>query len=699
VPGKTILRIFYGVTLLALALYVGQTGWAVFGAGADDFFNNWVYNGLVLSAAGSCLVRAVRVSEERAAWIALGLALVAWSVAEIIYSAYLAKMEWPPYPAISDAFWLAFYPLSFVALGLLVRSRMREFRASLWLDGVITALAVAALGAALVLQPVLETTEGSLAAVATDLAYPLGDLLLLAFVIAVVALTGWRPGRAWAFIGAGLAATAVADGVYLYQAAHGSYVEGTALDALWPASVLLVGYAAWQSGQPRGIQLEGMRMLAIPTLFAFVALALLFADRFHPLNGLAVVLASATLVVVILRMAMTFGENLRMLGASRREALTDSLTGLGNRRRLLGDLRLAIDEAGPMEGGPSSRVLVLFDLDGFKHYNDSFGHPAGDALLARLGKNLEAAVRPYGQAYRLGGDEFCALVTDSAPGTDTIISTARSSLSEQGRGFRVGASYGVVLLPYEADDPDVALQIADQRLYSNKGARRRSSVGQQTRDVLLQVLHERQPELHDHLHDVAELALAVGRKLGLSAEELDELARAAELHDVGKMAVPEEILTKPGPLDEVEWAVMRQHTIVGERILRAAPALLPVAKIVRASHESWDGSGYPDSLAGEEIPLGARIVAVCDAFDAMVTQRPYKPPVSVGEALDELRNCSGRQFDPQVVGAFREVVLSAAGQGRLPRRSTPARGDSLLTSFEAEVQRLATEAHAGDPAD
>jgi two-component system cell cycle response regulator len=693
--GKKALRAFYAVTLLGLAAYFAYASWGVGGERFYTFFNTWVYNGLVLSAAASCVARALLVARERTAWLALGFGLLAWSAAEIIYSTYLAKMQWPPYPSISDGLWLLFYPASYVALVLLLRSRMEEFRASLWLDGVITALAVAAIGAAVVLQPVLETTEGTLSAVATDLAYPVGDLLLLAFVIAVFALTGWRPGRAWAFIGVGLAATAVADGLYLYQAAHGEYVEGTALDALWPASTLLVGYAAWQQGRPRGIELEGWRLLTIPTVFAFTALALLFWDHFEPLNSLAVGLGAATLVAVIVRMAMTFGENLRMLKASRREALTDALTGLGNRRRLLLDLRQALEDAHASPGQPRPRVLLLFDLDGFKHYNDSFGHPAGDALLARLGKNLEAAVLPYGEAYRLGGDEFCALVTAGAPGAETIIAAARSALTEQGRGFRVGASYGVVILPYEADDADLALQIADQRLYAHKGARRRSAVGQQTRDVLLQVLHERTPELHDHLHDVAQLAITVGRKMGLGPEELDEVARAAELHDVGKMAVPEEILNKPGPLDDVEWAVMKQHTIVGERILRAAPALLPVSKLVRSSHECWDGTGYPDGLAGEEIPLGARIVAVCDAFDAMTTSRPYKPAIPIADALHELRRCAGNQFDPNVVEVFCEIVVTTPAKHRGRReRVDISSDDGMLSALEAEVRRLAAEAQA-----
>ena len=146
--------------------------------------------------------------------------------------------------------------------------------------------------------------------------------------------------------------------------------------------------------------------------------------------------------------------------------------------------------------------------------------------------------------------------------------------------------------------------------------------------------------------------------MSLIAEELDEVVRAAELHDVGKMAIPDEILHKAGPLTQEEWTFVRRHTMIGERILSAAPALLPVAKIVRASHEHWDGSGYPDGIAGEEIPLGARIVAVCDAFDAMTTHRPYRDARSVEEALEELRACAGTQFDPAVVDAFCDHIAS-----------------------------------------
>jgi len=170
--------------------------------------------------------------------------------------------------------------------------------------------------------------------------------------------------------------------------------------------------------------------------------------------------------------------------------------------------------------------------------------------------------------------------------------------------------------------------------------------------VLLQSLQAIQPELDTEAERIGELAARVSRRLGLAGEELDTIGRAAHLHCVGKVGIPETILNKPGPLTRQEWEYMRRHTIVGERLLSASPALRPVAVLVRARHERWDGCGYPDGLAGEAIPLGARIVAVCDAYGAMISERPYRSALSHAEACGELRASAGTQFDPAVVEAF-----------------------------------------------
>jgi HD-GYP domain-containing protein (c-di-GMP phosphodiesterase class II) len=174
--------------------------------------------------------------------------------------------------------------------------------------------------------------------------------------------------------------------------------------------------------------------------------------------------------------------------------------------------------------------------------------------------------------------------------------------------------------------------------------------------VLASAQRERTPELSSHTRDVAELAIAVGRHLGLDAFELALTARAAELHDIGKVAIPDAILDKPSALTDSERAFIRRHSVIGERILASAPDLLPVSRIVRSSHERYDGAGYPDGLTGEEIPIPARIIFVCDAFCAMTMPRPYSAAVTPREALTELRRCAGTQFDPRVVRAFGEVL-------------------------------------------
>jgi HD-GYP domain-containing protein (c-di-GMP phosphodiesterase class II) len=171
-------------------------------------------------------------------------------------------------------------------------------------------------------------------------------------------------------------------------------------------------------------------------------------------------------------------------------------------------------------------------------------------------------------------------------------------------------------------------------------------------DVLLRVLADDEPALLDHAREVAGLAIRVSFALGLDRRTREDIARAAELHDIGKLAIPGGLLAKRGPLAAPEIEVMRRHTVVGEAMIAAAPTLRSVAALVRASHERWDGGGYPDGLRGDSIPLGARIVAVCDAFSAMREDRPYGAVLTDAEAIAELHRCAGTQFDPRVVHAF-----------------------------------------------
>jgi len=361
----------------------------------------------------------------------------------------------------------------------------------------------------------------------------------------------------------------------------------------------------------------------------------------------------------MLRLGLSFRENMRVLSRSRGEATTDALTGLGNRRLLLSDL----EERARQIGDVQPMTVGLYDLDGFKRYNDTFGHAAGDALLSRLGRSLAEAVSAKGRAYRLGGDEFCVLAEgEGGPGLE-LVERAASALREQGDSFHVGCSYGAVLWPAEATDPSEALRLADQRMYRQKYARPGSATSQTTA-VLVTAFHETRPELDEHSGSVADLAVATARRLGLPDELCNQVGTAGDLHDVGKMGIPESILTKPGPLDRDEVEFVERHTMIGERIVSAAPSLTPVAELIRSTHERYDGEGYPDGLRGEEIPLGARIIAACDAFDAMVSKRPYAPTLRPEEAVRELRRGAGSQFDPRVVEALVEVTVEAVSTSR-----------------------------------
>jgi diguanylate cyclase (GGDEF)-like protein len=491
-------------------------------------------------------------------------------------------------------------------------------------------------------------SNGRLIEDAVNLGYPLGDVTLLVFVVVAFARYSWRPDRMWLYLGAAMVVDAVADLIYVYLAAKGTYVSGGILDTMWPAAMALFAMAAWQPAKRRvPHSTVSFQVIVLPLGFVALALTLLVDAAFSHVTPTAVVLAAASLILGMVRAVLTFMENIRMLRHSALDAVTDGLSGLGNRRRLIRDLDAAVADA----DADHPQTLAFFDLDGFKRYNDTFGHAAGDSLLARLGAALSTCVGGHGRAYRLGGDEFCLLLAGRFTTDDAIICDATVALTERGNTFSVSASHGLAVVPDEATTTTALLQLADQRMYAakvrtNRGAPRR------THDVLMQVLSERTPDLHYHVYGVGQLVRDLGRDLGLDAGQLDELLRAAALHDVGKLGIPDAVLNKPGPLDEAEWQLMRQHPAIGERILNADPELQPVARLVRASHERWDGAGYPDRLAGIAIPLGARIIAACDALDAMTSDRCYHAARSLPDALDELRRCAGTQFDPAVVAAL-----------------------------------------------
>ena len=622
--------------------------------------SNWMYIALLFGAALLCFARGAVIRAHRGAWVAIGVGLLFNGLGDLYWLLFLQDLESVPYPSPADAFWLAVYPPLGLGLWLLLARRGKPLDSgkSVWVDGLAAALAGIALAAATLLAAPLEAAiEGRFLVFATNLSYPLADLLLLGVVLVLCGRAAWRPGIIGGLLAASLLVRAVVDFVYLDQVTRGTYVENGVLDAGWPiASVLAAAGSCLFVSEKRR---PGDWRIYVG-LFASmsVALVLLVYDHFDRLSTLALLLATAALAFGVVRAVLAVRT---ALSTSRHQALTDPLTGLHNRRALMRDLEDSLAEATPQQ----HMILVSFDLNGFKRYNDTFGHPAGDALLERLSVRLAAAVAGAGTAYRVGGDEFCILLNH---GNDHLVGAASTALSEAGDGFAVTTAHGAIVIPDEADAVESAMKLVDERLYGNKLSR---DAGSDTIEALLRTLRESEPEIESHLGNVGSLAREVARELRLAGEEVDEITRAAQLHDIGKLAIPDAILHKPGPLTDAEWEFMRSHVVVAERILAAAPPLAPVARIVRSSHERWEGGGYPDGFAGEEIPRGARIIFACDAYDAMTSIRPYRSACSPHEAVTELRRCSGTQFEPLVVEALLRVLerdghLSAAGEAPQP---------------------------------
>lgn len=655
-PVRVVL-LFLGGWIIACELHAVGLGWVPVGP------VKWLHLVVMGLGAGLCLLRAVMRREERWAWLLLGLGVSAWVAGELYFTVVLWSDASPPVPSPADAGYLALPPLVFAGLILLARSRIRGLPKTLWVDGLTAGLAAGAVSAAVVFEPILKALGGKSLAIATNLSYPIADLLMLGLVCGLLVVGGRRLDRRFGILAVGILCFWASDTIYLVKAAQGTWVSGGPYDQGWWAIAICFAAAAWTKPRGRAADARQRAMISVPIAFALVSLAILVAGTITNVSLPAVVLASAALLSVLLRLALTFREHQAMLQRSRNEASTDPLTGLGNRRALSAAL------AGRLDAGDSTpMILALFDLDGFKSYNDSFGHPAGDALLQRLATALSAVLAAPASGYRMGGDEFCALLP-AGDGGEGLLRACVAVLTDHGDGFSISASVGSVRLPEDTNDVEEALRLADQRMYTHKHGTRLAGAAHEVKRALVSALAQRDPALSRHLGDVADLAEQTARQLGCPASLVERIRLAAELHDIGKMAIPEAILNKRGALTDGEWALMRQHTVAGERILASSPALADIAPLVRSSHERWDGTGYPDGLAGNKIPRGARIITVCDAYHAMTSDRPYRNAMSSEVALAELRVGAGTQFDPEIVHVFTPMRTATHGEVRAAKQT------------------------------
>ena len=511
-----------------------------------------------------------------------------------------------------------------------------------------------------------------------------GALLLLA-ATAIVQLAQHRPLQRISFNVAVLALVALAAGA-LIAPIQGESVGAVIARVVVAATadnivniVLISAAIALSTNQPY-LKLMKTHVRATIVPFAFMAsAALMLVVLWERSPVLSVALVGPLLAIAL------YQRSTHSALRAMRLALTDPLTGLGNHRhfheRLQRELLNAEEQARPL-------TLCLVDIDDFKRINDRFGHPSGDRVLSQIATRL----RQGGEAFRLGGDEFALLLADHDESTALTAAESiveRISTVDFDHIGQVTVSAGLATFPVQGHGRDELIRLADSAMYwakehgknrvrlyrpdivelaelkrlaagPDKAARYRAAAS------LAKAVDARDTYTGSHSERVTELAARVAVRLGLDAEQVELTRLAASLHDLGKLAIPEEILQKAGTLTDSERLVLERHPQIGFRMLDSLGVDL-IAHLVLHHHERWDGAGYPDGLSGEQIPLGSRIIFVTDAYDAMTSDRTYRPRRSSRAALAELERCAGTQFDPGIVAAFREEIEESS-----PLKAAPA---------------------------
>ena len=470
-------RLLGAATALLIALVAATGVQAVSGIGGhavEQPIRDWVTSAIYILVGVIVCWRAVRTTEARRSWMFFAFGISIYGLGNVLWAAWIEHLPNPPIPSICDGMWLTLYPACYIGIIGLARLRERRVPPRIWLDGIIAGLGVAAIGAAIVLRPVLASVSGNTAAVITEMAYPICDLLLAALVVGVLALRGWRLDRLWAMLGGGFLALAAADCMYAVQVAGGASAPSAMTNLVYDIGVLLLALAAWQPGaKVEADTVPGSAVLGIPAAFTVSALALLIYDHFSRLDPLALTLAMLTMLVAFARIALTF-RDVRALAETRRQALTDDLTSMPNRRDFLRRLRDGIIASSVSD---TSVALLLVDLDHFKELNDTLGHDAGDQLLRQVGERLHTMLRTTDTAARLGGDEFGVLLcgpcdTERAElVADKILQAIAEPFPIKGVSLRVTASIGIALYPEHAGDDEQLMQHADVAMYEAKTER------------------------------------------------------------------------------------------------------------------------------------------------------------------------------------------------------------------------------------
>jgi diguanylate cyclase len=466
-------RIVYGVMgVLLLAYFVSLI---VRGPSQSvAIVDGWGVAAFEVVASALCIWRALG-SRRRTIPLMLGLGILSWSIGDTVLTAESAGGGTPSVPSLSDLFWLGFYPIVYVALVLMTRKHVNRMGATTWLDGAVAGLGAAALCACFAFNTVLQSVGGNAATVATDLAYPIGDGLLLILVVGGTAIIPGRKNPQWLLIACAIAIAAIGDTFNLFASSGATSHLGTILNGIaWPCAILLISMAVWvRPRQTNPLASSGTAGFLLPGLGACAGLSILLVDTLHQVTPVAIGLATATLLTVGVRLAVSV-RGLRFLTEKRhRQAITDELTGLGNRRQLFHLLDAFFADHADPETIDRQLSLLYVDLDHFKEVNDSFGHTAGDEVLRQLGPRLTSHLRGTDVLVRVGGDELAVLIMDA--GSEYAVTVAQRLIAELEEPFaldalnvRVGASIGIASAPLDATDSVALLRCADLAMYRAK---------------------------------------------------------------------------------------------------------------------------------------------------------------------------------------------------------------------------------------
>ncbi|HEX6499150.1 MAG TPA: diguanylate cyclase [Micromonosporaceae bacterium] len=649
----------------------------------------------------------------RRAWRMLVVSNALWLVGEVIWTLYaFLTPDGAPVPSAADAGYLLSYVVALPALlvGLGVQGWLGRTRGLL--DAALVAGAGGAIGWQLVIKPIVPGAWD--AAAVTTFIYPVFSVSIVSVLLAVLLSGRQRVPRSILVAGVAFGFAAVSDAGYAYLSALNAYTDASWLNVGWEAEAVLLSLGALiatrsAEGGERQPQTAGDTAI-LPALVAVLALAGL--ALFDLVEGGALGAATTALIVLLfmgllLRQAIAARDRTHLAQQLRLAAITDSLTGLYNRRffdqMLASEADLATRQRRPLS-------LILLDLDHFKEVNDTYGHSAGDAVLVEAANRLKRSLRADDVVSRYGGEEFIVLLpaTDERTAVD-LAERLRLELGStsvtipSGDQVRLTASLGVATAdPSHQIDVDKLVNAADKAVYQAKARGRDRVAGSDLcplRELygkprlpreLVWIADRIDAMLSDREHSaaIARWSMRTAARLGLDPATQYRTAAAARLHDIGKIGISRDLLAKPTELDESEWEQMRRHPQESARLLTEIGDRPDLAPLVAAHHERYDGTGYPEGLAGDDIPIEARIIAVCDAWSAMRTNRPYSPALTECEAREQLERSRGSRFDPNVVDAFLalvdegdideaaplgEVVEDAEGTGEA-RRSALMRG-------------------------